>query len=184
VSGIIQGLADLLGRVGDKLDDIKGKISSVAKSALGWAAAIGSGIISGVISGLSGLAGDVASYLIGQIKDGIDRAKAFFHIKSPSLVMAKEVGEPLGEGVILGIKNALGGVGKALSTIDRGGVVPAVSTSPGGRTQLEPALASAPAGGIAVTVNNYAPISSERDFEDMVVNALGGKLGRQGFTGV
>lgn len=115
VDGMTAALSFLGGKVTEALGAVKTAIASVAKSAPGWAAGIGEGIVGGIVSGLSELAGRVAHEIISKVLDGINAAKHFFHIGSPSLFTMREIGIPLGEGILEGIRRMQPDIDAALS---------------------------------------------------------------------
>jgi hypothetical protein len=107
VVGVSTGIADLVGKVRDKLNDIRGAITSTASAAVGWAAGIGRAIVDGIVSGASGLGSRLAGKLIGEAQAALSRVKGFLHIGSPSRMWAEEVGIPIAEGITLGAAHQL-----------------------------------------------------------------------------
>jgi phage-related minor tail protein len=74
---------------------------------------IGKQIISGLINGIKGMAGEVWNTVKG-IADGVTGAfKKLFKIHSPSHVMRDEIGFNVGEGVRVGMLDSLQGIGQA-----------------------------------------------------------------------
>ena len=66
---------------------------------------IGAGISGGILDGLGDLGGRLGDRLTREIQRGVDRTKKAFGISSPSLTVAAEIGEPIAEGVALGIRS-------------------------------------------------------------------------------
>ena len=80
----------------NKVKEIPGKLKS-----------IGSDIVKGLWNGINDMTGWIASKIKGFGKSVTDGLKKFFKIKSPSRLMAEEVGRWLPEGIAVGIdKNA------------------------------------------------------------------------------
>jgi TP901 family phage tail tape measure protein len=102
VAGVRTGLGSLVGVVIAKLTEISGAISSVAGMAFGWAMSIGRAIADGILSGITGLAGRLAGALGSAVSGAISHAKSLMQIHSPSEVTKKEIGKPLGEGIVIG----------------------------------------------------------------------------------
>jgi len=66
---------------------------------------LGASIVNGISSGISNAAYKVKDVLLRAVKDPIEWAKKILGIASPSKVTANEIGEPLVDGVLWGIKN-------------------------------------------------------------------------------
>ncbi len=118
---IVSAFTGLPGRVGATLasvgSTIVGKLNGVVTSAFAAARSIGASIVQGVISGISGLAGEVASAVGNMVTSAIDHGKSLLHINSPSLVFANEIGAPISEGIAHGILRSAGLVNDALGTV-------------------------------------------------------------------
>ena len=84
----------LFNAVVDKVKEIPSKLKS-----------IGSDIVKGLWNGINDMTGWIASKIKGFGKSVTDGLKKFFKIKSPSRLMAEEVGRYLPEGIALGIDN-------------------------------------------------------------------------------
>jgi hypothetical protein len=68
---------------------------------------IGPAIIDGIVKGLSGL----KDAIVQKFKDAWNGVKGFFHISSPSLTAADEVGKPIAQGIEQGITQGVQGMG-------------------------------------------------------------------------
>lgn len=103
IAGIISGLKNLHSEVNMKLVQLAAVIAKVVTIAFNAAVAIGVGIVQGIISGIGNIGQAIYDKLAGGIKWGIDKAKSLFGIFSPSRVTEKELGKPLGDGVVEGM---------------------------------------------------------------------------------
>ena len=123
VNGITAGVSALIaaGRaiIDNLVSGIKAKIAAAkaaasnvinnVKSAFnigGWSS-IGSNIISGIISGITGAAGSLFSTLTRLAKDALERAKNILGIGSPSKIFAADVGRWIPAGIAVGIEDNL-----------------------------------------------------------------------------
>jgi phage-related protein len=100
-------------------------ITDTAKDALTKAAAMGKNIIDGILNGLKNAAGAIWDWLTGLLGGMVQGVKDFFGIKSPSKLMAEEVGKPIAEGIGVGFAKAWGKV--------EGGIMGDVAGITGGR---------------------------------------------------
>lgn len=64
--------------------------------------AVGRALVEGVLAGASGLASRLGNQLKSEISSAVSSVKGFFDIRSPSGYTAKQIGAPLGEGIIAG----------------------------------------------------------------------------------
>ena len=85
---------------------------------------LGRNIIDGIVSGIRAAGSAVRSALGGIVDSAINSIKNRLGISSPSRVMAELIGEPMGQGVVMGWQNALSGNGLGLSLA---GAVPAAA---------------------------------------------------------
>jgi hypothetical protein len=88
-----------------------------------------------------------------------------------------DAGALLGNAFAQGLNAAINAAVKAAGAVNT--AVPGAPSGYGGPNPVPLTSEGLPG---SVTVNNYAPISSERDFEDMVRGALANVTGRQGYT--
>lgn len=82
-------------------------ITQIAKDAIAKAANVGRSLLDGILNGLAGLAEALFEKLKEEIGAAIENIKKFFGIGSPSLVMAAEIGDPIGQGIIVGVERSL-----------------------------------------------------------------------------
>ena len=127
VSGVVTGLGNLFSAVTSALVGIKNAIANVASQALGWAKGVGESLISGIVSGILSAPGRVVSALGGVVSSAISKAKQIAGIGSPSKVTAKEIGEPLAQGIAVGIQKGAPRVSAALTAATKSAVADAKS---------------------------------------------------------
>lgn len=84
------------------LGKIPGAIARAAAATYQAALALGRGIMDGILSGISGLPGALASKIAGAAKGAISHAAGILGIHSPSTYAADKIGKPLGQGIIVG----------------------------------------------------------------------------------
>ena len=101
--GIKAGVVDLASKVHTAMMDAVSAVKKIVGLAYRAALKIGAGIVDGVIAGIGDIGTAVYNKLKSGIQSGIDKAKGFFHIKSPSQVTSDELGKPLGEGITQGM---------------------------------------------------------------------------------
>lgn len=100
---IVQALAKVMVALGKSLlQGLAGVLQRAASDAGQEATKIGQAILQGIVSGLSGLAGALASALLAPLESAYNKARSFLQIKSPSQMFATGVGQPMGEGVVQG----------------------------------------------------------------------------------
>lgn len=68
-----------------------------------WFRSIGSAIIHGIVSGITGSAGALYDKLRGVADNALGAARHFIESRSPSKRFAREVGAPIAQGIALGI---------------------------------------------------------------------------------
>ena len=115
---------------------------------------IGSQIVHGIISGITGSIGKVGSAILGGVKDAISGVKNFLGIHSPSRLFRDQIGRNIGLGLAQGISNSQAAVmssmnGMASDIASTRFTTPDVATGYG----LSPTRASVSTGG--------EPLSSE-----------------------
>lgn len=109
---------------------------------------IGSQIVQGIISGITGSIGKVGSAILGGVKDAISDVKNFLGIHSPSRLFRDQIGRNIGLGLAQGISNSQAAVmssmnGMASDIASTRFTTPDVATGYG----LSPTRASASTGG-------------------------------------
>ena len=109
---------------------------------------IGSQIVHGIISGITGSIGKVGSAILGDVKDAISGVKNFLGIHSPSRLFRDQIGRNIGLGLAQGISNSQAAVmssmnGMASDIASTRFTTPDVATGYG----LSPTRASVSTGG-------------------------------------
>ena len=109
---------------------------------------IGSQIVHGIISGITGSIGEVGSAILGGVKDAISGVKNFLGIHSPSRLFRDQIGRNIGLGLAQGISNSQAAVmssmnGMASDIASTRFTTPDVATGYG----LSPTRASVSTGG-------------------------------------
>ena len=109
---------------------------------------IGSQIVHGIISGITGSIGKVGSAILGGVKDAISGVKNFLGIHSPSRLFRDQIGRNIGLGLAQGISNSQAAVmssmnGMASDIASTRFMTPDVATGYG----LSPTRASVSTGG-------------------------------------
>jgi len=66
---------------------------------------IGVDIIEGIVKGIGQSAWKIGTSLVGAAKGALSKVAGVLHINSPSKLFAKEIGEPISEGIGFGVKN-------------------------------------------------------------------------------
>lgn len=114
----------------------------------GHMVSIGSQIVQGIISGITGSIGKVGSAILGGVKDAISDVKNFLGIHSPSRLFRDQIGRNIGLGLAQGISNSQAAVmssmnGMASDIASTRFTTPDVATGYG----LSPTRASVSTGG-------------------------------------
>lgn len=141
--GLLRTALEALGGV------IRGVVGIITAAAM----SLGSAIIDGILSGVSGLAGRLTDAIVGAAEGALSAAKSFIGADSPSRLFRDEVGAPMIEGAVQGILDQARALRSAVSrTLD---VVPEPLAYPSrSYAGLVPAAASGMAGG-PQQVNHY-----------------------------
>ncbi len=136
---------------------------------------VGSAIINGIRNGIMNAAGSLASAAANAARNALNAAKAALGINSPSRVFAKEVGEPITEGMAVGITRTVGRVTKAVTNMTDAASATARSSVDvdafGGR-DMEASATSTMAPGITVQVFANGSIMAERDLIQTIRDAI------------
>ena len=80
---------------------------------------IGSQIVHGIISGITGSIGKVGSAILGGVKDAISGVKNFLGIHSPSRLFRDQIGRNIGLGLAQGISNSQAAVMSSMNGMAR-----------------------------------------------------------------
>lgn len=101
-------------------ESVDGAITSARAALVGFATdaiSFGSNVVTGIIQGIGGAAGRLFDALRALASDALAVAKAALGIRSPSRVMAEQVGAPIVEGIAAGIRSASGETQSALADV-------------------------------------------------------------------
>lgn len=136
-SGALRAGQQFLSNLVNTLASIPGRMMS-----------IGSQIVHGIISGITGSIGKVGSAILGGVKDAISGVKNFLGIHSPSRLFRDQIGRNIGLGLAQGISNSQAAVmssmnGMASDIASTRFTTPDVATGYG----LSPTRASVSTGG-------------------------------------
>ncbi|KLN78095.1 putative tape measure protein [Bifidobacterium bifidum] len=136
-SGALRAGQQFLSNLANTLASIPGRMVS-----------IGSQIVHGIISGITGSIGKVGSAILGGVKDAISGVKNFLGIHSPSRLFRDQIGRNIGLGLAQGISNSQAAVmssmnGMASDIASTRFTTPDVATGYG----LSPTRASVSTGG-------------------------------------
>jgi TP901 family phage tail tape measure protein len=153
-SGIASAQASIVGAVVGIISAIRAEWDGLVSSG----AAIGSALIDGVAGGVAAAAGRLAQAAADAVRNALNAAKRAVGIRSPSEVARKEVGAMIGEGMTLGLLDALPGVARAATALSAAATTPAPTTTMMAQTTVN-------VGGIAV---HAAPGMDERALAEMV----------------
>lgn len=93
------------------IDGVKAKL----KEWIDGAAQFGKDLIAGIASGISSSAGKIADAAKNAAQSALDSAKNLLGISSPSKVMAKQVGLPIGQGLAVGIMESIPAIRGAMA---------------------------------------------------------------------
>lgn len=115
ITGLANAIRNLAGMaknaMGDLVSGILGSIASLPNKML----EIGGNIVRGIANGIKNGAAIAINAVADLARNVIDGAKNFFGIKSPSRVMAKEVGPYLPQGVAVGVEKEIPKTERAVS---------------------------------------------------------------------
>ena len=152
LSGVISAVGSFAGsmasgalRAGQQfLSNLVNTLASIP----GRMVSIGSQIVHGIISGITGSIGKVGSAILGGVKDAISGVKNFLGIHSPSRLFRDQIGRNIGLGLAQGISNSQAAVmssmnGMASDIASTRFTTPDVATGYG----LSPTRASVSTGG-------------------------------------
>jgi len=93
------------------IDAVKGKLQEW----IDGAAQFGKDLIAGIASGITASASKIADAAKSAAQSALDSAKALLGISSPSKVMAKQVGLPIGQGLAAGIMESIPAIRGAMA---------------------------------------------------------------------
>ena len=160
-SGLVSAVPNLIGQ-------IPGIVSQVftAFTTADWGS-IGSNIISGICSGISGAAGWLWDTLTGALGGLVDSALEFLGIHSPSTVMRDLVGQWIPKGIGVGIEKGEPSMLRSARGMAAGLVDTIRSSVSGARVLLgleDAPVVSAGRQPVSVTQNFYQPVQTPDEF--------------------
>ena len=104
MNGLRNGISSGIGAVVGALSGIAGRVRGALAGAGSWLVSVGRNIVDGIVSGIKARIGAVASSITSGLSSAVSKARKFLEINSPSKLMAREVGAPIGEGVAYGVE--------------------------------------------------------------------------------
>jgi len=150
-TGIINGIPKILSAGKQIFSNLGNYIKGV-----NWAG-LGRNIIDGIVRGLRAAGSAVKNFLMNIAKGALDSVKRFFGIKSPSRVMADEVGRYLPLGIAQGIEKNASAVQDAMydlaGDVTAKPVVNAMVTGSRGASASGSAYSTTNYGGVTINVN-------------------------------
>lgn len=102
LGGVLGAISSLVGGV---LGAIGNMISGALGALSGWVGKmvqVGVDVVNGIVNGLRSAASRVIDFLVGLARDALGAVKRFLGIASPSRRFASEVGEQIGNGIVVG----------------------------------------------------------------------------------
>jgi phage-related protein len=112
---IIEAIGDLIKKLPSHMGSIITSIVKGLKDGISKVKTIGSDIVKGLWNGIKDMGSWIAKKIKGFGNDVLGGIKSFFGIKSPSRVMADEVGKNLALGIGVGFEKNIGAVNKEIT---------------------------------------------------------------------
>ena len=109
VDGIGEGVDEMITGMGKFFTEMSTVISDATPDVVKDAVSLAGDLIDGIVKGIKDGAVAVGKAVVGVGKDALLAAKNFFQTDSPSKLFATEVGEPIPQGIAMGVKNAARG---------------------------------------------------------------------------
>jgi len=106
-NAIIASAQNLMQTLSELFNSLYPRLESAFRSAISGAAQLGAALIDGITSGVSQAASRLARAAADAAWSALNAAKSALGIQSPSRVAAKEVGIPLGQGIVAGLAKGL-----------------------------------------------------------------------------
>jgi len=103
IKQIVSGLGTFLSA---QWENIRKLVVELGPKLLSAAQEVGKAIVDGIASGISSAAGAIADAARNAAQAALDAAKKLLGIKSPSTLFADEIGEPISQGMAVGIAAA------------------------------------------------------------------------------
>lgn len=104
VSGLSSELSTVFSVVVSAMSSVANAVANAATSAVSAAVSLGASIVGGIVSGLASLPGAIASKIASLAKDGIAAGAAAIGANSPSKMAADMIGQPMVEGMVMGVE--------------------------------------------------------------------------------
>lgn len=117
VTFILNGLGRLFHGIPQKLKEIGQEAINAFKS-VDWLG-VGRSVIDGIVSGIKAAPGAIKDAVVGLAKGAWTGVKNFFGIHSPSSLMRETVGQPIGEGMAVGITDTRAEVAGAMDDLSK-----------------------------------------------------------------
>lgn len=172
VKGLIDSIPDVISGIGQVTSQALESFNGVD-----WAS-IGSNIISGIVSGISGAAGTLFSSLRGLAEDALGAAKKKLKIESPSKVFADEVGQWIPAGIAEGVEDNMGTLSKSIGSISSMATIDGATLSSAHRYGAT--LAQSTSGGNVVNMTIYgAKGQSETELAEIISRKINAQVNRR-----
>jgi TP901 family phage tail tape measure protein len=107
-SAVVTAVTALVNKVVAYFKALPGRIKAAFGDAKSVLFSVGAGIVEGLLAGIESQAGGLLAKAHSLASSVTGAFKSAFHINSPSKLMAKEVGEPISEGIGYGIEQGSG----------------------------------------------------------------------------
>ena len=172
VKGLIDSIPDVISGIGQITSQALESFNSVD-----WAS-IGSNIISGIVSGISGAAGTLFSSLRGLAEDALGAAKKKLKIESPSKVFADEVGQWIPAGIAEGVEDNMSTLSKSIGSISSMATIDGATLSSAHRYGAT--LAQSTSGGNVINMTIYgAQGQSETALAEIISRKINAAVNRR-----
>lgn len=172
VKGLIDSIPDVISGIGQITSQALESFNSVD-----WAS-IGSNIISGIVSGISGAAGTLFSSLRGLAEDALGAAKKKLKIESPSKVFADEVGQWIPAGIAEGVEDNMSTLSKSIGSISSMATIDGATLSSAHRYGAT--LAQSTSGGNVINMTIYgAKGQSETELAEIISRKINAQVNRR-----
>jgi tape measure domain-containing protein len=169
-NGMVNGVRTAVSAIAGVVGGIYGAVRGALSGAASWLVDVGRNIISGLIGGITGAFKWLKDTITGMAKNVLDWAKGVLGIHSPSRAFRFQVGQMVGAGTVLGIKDSYGDIKDAVTGMVQ---IPDVSSP-----SLSPTLAGAGAmtGGVYAPVTVQAPNIDSAAVVQLTATALAQRL--------
>lgn len=169
IKGVINATPDLLFAAVDLI-----KQTAMSFVQYDWLS-IGSNIIDGISSGITGAVGRLVSAAMDAVKAAFNAAKEFLGIRSPSRLFRDQIGAQVAQGMALGITDNTGAVTNAMTRLSAAGTGSIQSQLSVGLSTRSTAAA---ARGVGVTIGQITFNGYDEQQGAALVRSLNRQLGR------